>query len=508
MKPFVYLLALLIRSMVVAEPSDVDMVALVSKVNAATVRVDSGADLSSGVIVSSDGYVLTVAHGLAPDKTQVTVRFCDGQTATAKVIVQHPASDVALLKIVDAGQQTFDAIPLAAQDVIHGTVVLAFGHPARDRKTVQAIVRLGNVVGTHANSIRSTCVLTAGDSGGPLVTADGRLVGINQRIGVSRTTNLHLNISACCAALKDTFDLRQRSYVEPNAAAVLRPLPVLKTSDWQRRAVEILDVQQQVLAWGTVINSRTVVTKLSLLTPNTALQVRKFDGVAQRCELIAQNLTNDVAVLRLSTAIDVPSIRADDAADVAVGSLVYGTSAGTPGIVSRIDAAEPAVRGRLGCTLTVAGDALFVEQVSADSAASDAGLQPGDELLQLGPHKTTQLADVGDVLEALQPGDWLSFHIRRAGVEHASFGQLRHSPAELLQRTEFLDGRSGELSRRRSSFAATLQHDLPVTAAQMGGPVLTADGRVVGINIARRAREAVLAVPIAGVLATCEEVDQ
>lgn len=481
--------------------------ALVGTASQATVRLGSAADLSSGVIISADGYVLTVAHGLAPSETQVTVQFFDGGTAKAKIVYQNPTSDVALLKLVDAGKQTFGVLPLATEKLLYGTVVLAFGHPARDKTTTQAIARLGTVVSTHTNSIRSTCALTAGDSGGPLINANGRLVGINQRIGANRSTNLHLSIDACCAALKGTKNLRQLHLVEPINTTDAVPLPVLTPSHWQRHAVEILDDQQEVVAWGTAMNAHTVVTKLSRLKPNTAWQVRTADRVTQPCTLIGQHRANDLAVLRLTTAIDVASVSIG-AATGQPGSLVYGTAGGEPGIVARVAHAEPDARPRLGCTLFVAADGLVVEQISANSAATDAGLKPRDELLKLADQKTTDLAAVGQIMEPLQPGDWVSFHIRRSGTELVSFGQLRHPPAELLNRSEFLDGRSGELSARRSSFAVTLQHDLPLTAAQMGGPLLTADGRVIGINIARRAREAVLAVPIANVLATCPEINE
>lgn len=506
MKSLLSILAWLITSTAFGVSATSDTATLVSSVTAATVRIDSAADLSSGVIVSQDGYVLTVAHGLSRQESVVTVRFSDGASAKANVVFQDPTSDVALLKIVDVGQRTLVAIPLAIDGVSEGTAVLAFGHPARDTTACPAVVRLGKVVRTHANSIRSTCVLTAGDSGGPLVTSDGRLIGIHQRIGAVRTTNLHVSIAACCTALKETVDLRNLPQVPPIGTALEVKSPLPNNTNWQRHAVQILDQQQQVVAWGTVVNGRTVVTKLSLLKPKATLQVRRFGGVAQPCELVAQHRSDDLAVLRLSAVTDVAPITAG--ANVRTGEVVHGTEAGVPGIVAKIDHEEPSARGRLGCTLSVVAADLVVERVSADSAASDAGLQPGDHLLQLLGKKAQQLSAVGAVMQTLQPGDWMSFGVRRAGVQHNSFGQLRHPSADLLNRSEFLDGRSGQLSLRRSAFAVTVQHDLPLTAIQLGGPLLAADGRIIGINIAVRAREAVLALPISHVLETCPDIGQ
>ena len=77
-----------------------------------------------------------------------------------------------------------------------------------------------------------------------------------------------------------------------------------------------------------------------------------------------------------------------------------------------------------------------------------------------------------------------------------TFAQLRHDPAEQFERTEFLDGRSGVVSERRSGFADVIQHDIELAPGDCGGPLVDSDGQVIGINIARRARESSLAIPI------------
>jgi S1-C subfamily serine protease len=498
---------LLTTATVAADPRDLFMAQLVSGVTAATVRVDSASELSSGVIISREGYVLTVAHGLSENELQVTVKFSDGTSAKADVVYRNSKRDVALLRVVDASQRKFVAVSLGTKKVTDNATVLAFGYPAREKQTATPVVRLGKLTGSYAKNIRSSCVLTAGDSGGPLVSTGGELLGIHQRIGVDRTTNLHLSIDECCAALLDSIDLRRLPLLGwPSKSP--GQLSVMAKDIWQHRAVEILKAKHQVTAWGTVMNSHTVVTKLSLLKPNTKFQVRTLNGDMHACELVAENRSVDIAVLLLSVAIDVESIGLDASARLRIGHLVYGNEAGEPGIIARIDHTEPAARPRLGCTLKSVNDGLVIEQVSPDSAAADGSLQPTDELRVLSSAKTLQLADVAVAVEQHQPGDWVQFLFRRAGVDQTSFGQLRHEPSEMLDRSEFLDGRSGELSLRRSSFSHTLQHDLPLTPQQMGGPLLSAEGKVIGVNIARRAREAVLAIPIEVLLSTCPEISR
>jgi serine protease Do len=81
-----------------------------------------------------------------------------------------------------------------------------------------------------------------------------------------------------------------------------------------------------------------------------------------------------------------------------------------------------------------------------------------------------------------------------------TFAQLQHDPAKQFERTEFLDGRSGVVSERRSGFADVIQHDIELSPSDCGGPLVDSQGNVVGVNIARRARESSLALPIEVVL--------
>ena len=470
----------------------------VRQVSAGTVQIDSAGDLSSGVIISANGYILTVAHGLNKTADEVNVRLVDGDTAVANVVSQNRTRDVALLKISDAAKHAFTAIPLAGELAVRETPTLAFGYPAREVPGKSPVVRLGKVIGRDKTSIRSSCVMTAGDSGGPLVTTDGRLLGIHQRIGLGRQSNLHLTIDACCAALADALDLRDIGRVTTTSDQP--PIPLTASHEalatWQRRTVRIPNEDGEIIAWGTLINSNTVVTKLSEIASRTTILVRTASDRSITAELIDKNRPLDVAVLRLSAEEETGDPAAGPATHVGVGDLVFGSGEDEVGIIARVGHNEPATKPQLGCTLVTENNALIVEHVAPYSAASDAGLQPGDLLTHLSGKMLKRLSDVASPMARLQPGDHVTFEFERDGVRQSSTGRLCHQPSEMLERSEFLDGRAGELSIRRTDFHGILQHDGPLLARQMGGPLFSEDGRLIGINIARRSREAVLAVPI------------
>lgn len=140
--------------------------------------------LGSGVIVSSDGYILTNNHVVDGAK-EVKVTLPDGREFTAKVVGRDPKTDVAVVKI-DA--KNLPTIPMAdSQNVKVGDVVLAVGNPFGVGETVtEGIVSAKNRGGMgiehYEDFIQTDAPINPGNSGGALVDIDGRLVGVNTAI--------------------------------------------------------------------------------------------------------------------------------------------------------------------------------------------------------------------------------------------------------------------------------------------------------------------------------------
>jgi len=155
----------------------------------------------SGVIVSKDGYILTNNH-VVDNADEVKIFLQDGREFTAKVIGKDPKSDLAVVK-VDA--QDLPAVTLADSDKIEvGDVVLAIGNPFGIGQTVTTgiISAMGRAtLGLdYEDFIQTDAAINPGNSGGALVDAEGRLIGINtailsrsggnQGIGFAIPTNL------------------------------------------------------------------------------------------------------------------------------------------------------------------------------------------------------------------------------------------------------------------------------------------------------------------------------
>lgn len=144
--------------------------------------------LGSGVIVSSQGLILT-NHHVVEAADEIQVALADGRTLPANVVGTDPETDLAVIKI-DA--RDLPAVTFGRSDQLSvGDVVLAIGNPFGVGQTVtQGIVsalgrnHLG--INTFENFIQTDASINPGNSGGALVDTDGHLVGVNSAI-YSRT---------------------------------------------------------------------------------------------------------------------------------------------------------------------------------------------------------------------------------------------------------------------------------------------------------------------------------
>ncbi|MBB5036659.1 trypsin-like peptidase domain-containing protein [Prosthecobacter dejongeii] len=161
----------------------------------------------SGVIISSEGWIITNAHVVnQADKISVRLR---GQETDIEALVagMDPATDIALLKIQ---QPTLKAATLAdSLRVRPGDVVLAIGSPFGLEQTITLGIisatgrgALGLIEGGMEDFIQTDAAINPGNSGGPLLDGLGRVVGINtarywgDNIGFAVPVNLVLKVAS------------------------------------------------------------------------------------------------------------------------------------------------------------------------------------------------------------------------------------------------------------------------------------------------------------------------
>jgi len=139
--------------------------------------------LGSGVIVSTQGLILTNHHVIASAEA-IEVALVDGRKLTAEVVGTDPESDLALLKVQ---ADDLPAITFSTNNLDVGDIVLAIGNPFGVGQTitqgiVSALGRNHLGINTYENFIQTDASINPGNSGGALINTAGDLVGINSAI--------------------------------------------------------------------------------------------------------------------------------------------------------------------------------------------------------------------------------------------------------------------------------------------------------------------------------------
>ncbi len=143
--------------------------------------------VGSGVIYSSDGYIITNNH-VAGNAREMFVTLSDGTEYPAKLIGADANTDIAVIKI--EAQNLKPATFTSIENVKVGEIAIALGSPFGLQKSVTmgVISALGREISVSADTlpmvdlIQTDATINPGNSGGPLVNSEGQVIGINTMI--------------------------------------------------------------------------------------------------------------------------------------------------------------------------------------------------------------------------------------------------------------------------------------------------------------------------------------
>jgi putative serine protease PepD len=164
------------------------------------VRSQMGAGEGSGMVLDTEGHVLTNNHVVAAAGSggQMQVAFSDGTLFDAEVVGTDPTTDLAVIKIVDPPKDLTPVQFADSDSVDVGQPVMALGNPLglSDTVTTGIVSAVDRPVTTQGegsspfqqgepvvtNAIQTDAAVNPGNSGGPLVDASGRVIGVNSAI--------------------------------------------------------------------------------------------------------------------------------------------------------------------------------------------------------------------------------------------------------------------------------------------------------------------------------------
>ncbi len=179
------------------DSSALDAIARVSKsvVNVSTVRQMRDVyfrpiplkGMGSGVVIRSDGYILTNSH-VIQGADNISVTFHDGRILEGKLVGASPSLDIAVIKVKAQGLSEADFG--SSEELRVGQRVFAignpFGLPGGPTVTSGVVSALGRTInsefGTLDDLIQTDAAINPGNSGGPLIDEGGKVIAINTAI--------------------------------------------------------------------------------------------------------------------------------------------------------------------------------------------------------------------------------------------------------------------------------------------------------------------------------------
>ncbi|HZR25133.1 MAG TPA: Do family serine endopeptidase [Vicinamibacterales bacterium] len=345
--------------------------------------------LGSGVVVTTDGYILTNNH-VVDGADDIKVEFTDGRTLTAKVIGTDKPSDLALVKV---NGTDFKPIAIGNSDTVKvGDVVLAVGNPLGVGETVtMGIISAKNRStsvgdGSYEDFLQTDAPINHGNSGGALVSTKGELVGINSQILSSNDGNIGIGFAIPANMAKNVMEqLRTKGKV---TRAQLGVTVQTVSSDMAAS----LGLKQSNGVIISSVKSGSAGDRAGLKQGDV---ITAFDGQP----------VHDMNTLRNRVAASGPGSNAD-LTIVRDGSEKHVTVK-----LEELDATAVARNGRdgdsdsngdkaaLGVAVQPSDKGLVIEDVDPNGRAADAGLQQGDIIKSVNRQPVKSVDDLRTALK-------------------------------------------------------------------------------------------------------------
>ena len=339
--------------------------------------------LGSGVLVSTDGVVVT-NHHVVDGAHRATVGFHDGSERQAKVLGSDEHTDLAVLKI-EGDVADLVPLPLGDSDALRlGETVLAVGNPFGVGQTVtmgivSALGRARMGIVDYEDFIQTDAAINPGNSGGALVSLSGELVGINTAI-LSRSGGYQgIGFAIPSNMVRPVVDSLVKT------GRVVRGWMGVGIQDLTPALVDAMKLSSKKGVLVSEVAPDGPAQKAGLQEGDVILSL---DGRAMED---TQRLRNTVAAKGAGATVKVVVKREDDEKEVTL-VLAEQPSALTPGGAAAaaddrhgLALADVDERARRSYRLPDAlrGGALVVE-VAPGSPAAEAGLREGDVVVSVG----------------------------------------------------------------------------------------------------------------------------
>jgi serine protease Do len=350
--------------------------------------------LGSGVIVTTDGYVLTNNH-VIDSADDIRVEFTDGRSFKAKLVGADKPSDLALLKIEQTGLPT---MPLGNSDAVQvGDVVLAVGNPLGIGQTVtMGIVSAkgrstGSGDGSYEDFLQTDAPINHGNSGGALVSMKGELVGINSQIVSQSDGNIGIGFAIPANMARRVMDqLRTDGRVRRSQLGVTVQ-PVTSEMAESLGLTEVGGAIVSSVAAGSAAE-KAGMKRGDVIKSFNGQPIHDFNALRNRVADSSPGSNASVVVVRDGSEKSL-TVKLDEAAvSREARESAQGGADDKAALGVAVAPLSPELAARAGLAKSAHG--VVVRDVDPDGRAADAGIQAGDIILEVNRQPVQSVEDL------------------------------------------------------------------------------------------------------------------
>ena len=355
--------------------------------------------LGSGVIVSSDGYVLTNNH-VVQGASEIKVALGDQREFTARIVGTDDKTDLAVVKV---DQKNLPVITFADSSKVHvGDFALAIGNPFGIGRTVtmgiiSATGRGGLGIEDYEDFIQTDAAINPGNSGGALINVDGNLVGINTAIltGGGGGGNEGIGFAIPVNMARNVMDqiIKHGKVIRGRLGVVIQEVTPQIAKAFgltEPRGVLVGDVTPNSPAAQAGIKSGDIILDLNGQKVNDTHELQ-----------VKISLTAPGTVVRLNVLRD----GHEHEYDVKLGEMTAtsehaetGGEESGPKLGVELENLTPQLSKQLGIPANTPG--AVISQVEPGSAAQEAGLQQGDVIQEINHKAITNAEEARSAVRA------------------------------------------------------------------------------------------------------------
>ncbi len=365
--------------------------------------------LGTGFIIDKDGYILTNNH-VVEKSDDITVKLVDNKEFEAKIIGRDPKSDLALIKI--ESDESLVPLTLGNSDNLEvGDWVVAIGNPFGLGNTVTAGIVSAKYrhigAGAYDNFIQTDASINPGNSGGPLLNTAGEVIGINTAIYSQTGGSIGIGFAIPINMAKDLLPQLKEGKVVRGWLGVM----IQKITPDLKEKLNLKDDKGALVADVTADGpaDRAGIKRGDVIVSFDGKEIKEMNELPYLVAAIPVGKTVTVEVVR-DGAKKRFEVKIQELKEEEGESPMLSEQGAKLGMV--VEEITPALAMNFGLSEK---SGLVVTQVDNGSPAAEAGINPGDIILEVDRQSIKNIRDYDKKMGTYKPGDAILFLVKHQG---------------------------------------------------------------------------------------------